>query len=210
MFGHPVRYEKVIAYAAGELAEAEAGEVAAHLAGCPACAATVARYRAVQATVAADDSVAPPPALVDRVKARFPRPQERTALGPRAALRRVVATLTFDSRGTASLAGARGAAGAGYQLAFASEGADVDLEVTPLGNGCDGRWQLFGQVAVDEANAEPAPIRVALVASGSERPVAETVADAGGIFAIEAAAGQYDLLVGLANRHLVLAGIQVG
>src|SRR3712207_3179439 len=42
---HPVAYDQLIGYAAGELDASATAAVAAHLAGCPGCAATVARFR---------------------------------------------------------------------------------------------------------------------------------------------------------------------
>src|SRR3712207_295725 len=98
MSGHPIADEDILAYAAGELDDAAAAVVAAHIGGCLACAATVARYRLVSANPRADDSLRPPAATVARAKAIFAE-QRRPVFVPLVPLRRIVARLTFDSRG---------------------------------------------------------------------------------------------------------------
>ncbi|HYN87352.1 MAG TPA: DUF5667 domain-containing protein, partial [Ardenticatenaceae bacterium] len=71
--------EALIAYAAGELGPVEADSVAAHLAVCPECAATVARFRLVSEVLRTYDTHAPPPPTVARAKSLFrqhqPAPQ---------------------------------------------------------------------------------------------------------------------------------------
>ena len=214
MSAHRIEEEQVIAFANGELTGAAAASVAAHVVGCAACAQTVARYRLVRATVVADARLAPPPATVDRAKAIFRAPRSPAA-APLAALRRVVAQLTFDSR-TAfgpALVGARGAeagAAAGYHLAFTSELADVDLQIDPLPDRDEDRWQVLGQVAPAEDAADASSVPVSLTAAGSDAPLVQTATDEVGVFVIDALAGRYDVVLQLANRLLVLAGVQIG
>ena len=205
---HPVADEQLIAYAAGDLAGPAADAVAAHIGGCPGCAATVARYRGVAAAVAADDSVPPPAAIVARAKAIFPR-REPAAAGALAALRRVVADLTFDSRGGFALAGVRsggGGSGRAYQLAYESEAGDLDLQLEPPA-APDARWRLLGQVGLDD---DLPGIRVALAAPGGDAPLAETEADPHGVFDLAAVPGTYDLSVALPTAVIVVPNLDVG
>lgn len=215
MSAHPIDDEQLIAFANDELAGAAATTVAAHLAGCAVCTQTVARFRLVRATVAADERDAPPAATLSRAKALFRARRPATITAPLAALRRVVAQLTFDSRAAfgPALAGVRGAgasAGASYHLAYTSDLADVDLQVDRLANGEAGRWQVLGQVAPTEDVTDASSVRVSLATAGSDVPLVETATDEVGMFVVEALAGRYDVLLQLTNRLLVLAGVQIG
>ncbi len=42
---HPVAYEKIVDYAAGDLARADSAFLGTHVAGCARCCRTVVRYR---------------------------------------------------------------------------------------------------------------------------------------------------------------------
>lgn len=205
MTGQPIPYETLLAYAAGELAEAEAAPVAARLAADPEAAAVVVRYRAVRATVAGDDGVAPSPALLARAKAIFPR-RGREAVGPLASLRRVVATLGFDSRGGLALAGYRGGGAAGYQLAYESDAGDVDLRFEPDADPA-ALWRLLGQVGLDN---ETPGVRVALAEAGSASPAVEAAADPHGVFSAEVAPGTYELTITLPTAVVVVPDLEVG
>lgn len=96
-----------------------------------------------------------PEALVQRAiglwqaPAAVPASAAAGTSGPVAALRRLVATLVFDSLDHGALAaGRRSAATLGHlaarQLLFSTEGRDIDLRLTPLDGGT--RWVLSGQV----------------------------------------------------------------
>ena len=69
---HIVSDEQLIAYAAGELSDAEWAKIAAHVVDCAGCSATVALFRAVNATLRSDDSVLPPVATLARAQVIFP------------------------------------------------------------------------------------------------------------------------------------------
>lgn len=209
MTGQQIAYETLIAYAAGELAETEAAPVAAHLAADPEAAAVVARYRAVRDTVAGDDSVPPPAAVVARAKAIFPRGERATA-APLANLRRVVATLGFDSRRGLALAGYRGGGGEGYRLAYESEAGEVDLQLEPPGDPTGAPaspWRLLGQVDLAE---ETPGIRVALAQPGAAAPAAEAEADPHGVFAADVSPGRYELTIALPTAVMVVPNLEVG
>ena len=212
MSGHPVSYERLIAFAGGEVAGPEAETIAAHVAACPDCAATVARYTAARSAVA-DDAWAPvPAAAMTRAKelfARFgPRPVVVERTSPLAALRRLVATITFDSSVGAGLAGARGV-GEAYTLVYSSDVAEIELQVEPSpGGSARGEWQIMGQITPrEELGAEAA--RVGLAAPGGE-PEAWADADEHGYFSLVTMPGRYDILVALPSALLSLPALDVG
>jgi hypothetical protein len=93
-----------------------------------------------------------PDALIERAIGLWtPRAAVATATPP-SALRRLLATLRFDSAGAAPLAfGLRSAGGAGEvrQLLFSLDGRDVDLRIAPSGE--PGRFRLSGQVLGPDA-----------------------------------------------------------
>jgi hypothetical protein len=208
---HPIGDEVLLAFAAGvagPLGQAAAA-VAAHVAGCPDCAATVRRYRLVEATVRADAASGPSPAALARAKAAFAPAPPAPVAAPVGALRRVVARLTFDARvDTYGMVGVRAARELGrdsFQVAYESEVGEVDLQIEPEDDAA-GTWRLLGQLSTEgEGQAQ-----VALAPAGGEGAVAEADADADGMFDLVAASGRYDVLVRLPEAELVLPGLDLG
>lgn len=101
-----------------------------------------------------------------------------TALG---GLRRLVATLVFDSLDHGALAGGRRSAAtlghlAARQLLYSTDGRDIDLRLTPLDGGT--RWVLSGQVLGPELSgqAELRPSRASDTADTANAPPAQVVA----------------------------------
>ena len=208
MPSHPIAFEKLLSFISGQLHADEADAVAAHVAGCPACGAIVARFREVQAVVRASAEAAPSAAVLARAKALFvpprpvPGPPPRPSFGD--VIRRVIGELSFDSRGAFALGGVRGSM-SGYQLAFESEEADVDLQIEPPDDEGAG-WRLLGQVDPHDAGPVGA---VELMPVGGERGVAAEI-DAHGVFALRTPPGHYDLVVRRAEVELVLPGLEIG
>lgn len=204
--------ERLLAYAAGELDTALAADVTARLPASPEQAATVARYQAVQAILRADDSVAPPAAVIARAKAIFSAPEAATEAGPLHglgdAMRQVMAELTFDSRGglLAGLAGFRGAAATARQLVFEADGIVVDLHVEAPSDH-EGRWQIMGQVDTDDLEHG---LVVGLMPTGDGGAAVAVTTDAYGGFHLSAAAGEYNLFVRIADAVVVLPHLVIG
>jgi hypothetical protein len=208
---HPIGDEVLLAFAAGDagsLGQAAAA-VAAHVAVCPNCAATVRRYRLAEATVRADARCGPSPAALARAKAAFAPAPPAPVAAPVGALRRIVARLTFDGRADGfGMAGVRGGHELGrdsFQVAYESEVGEVDLQVEPEDEAV-GTWRLLGQLSTEEERRA----RVALAPAGGEAAVAETEADPDGMFDLVAASGRYDLLVRLPETELVLPDLNLG
>ncbi len=216
MSRHHLSYDILIRYAAGELDEPSAADVASHLTTCKECATTVAHYRDVQQVIREDRTVVPPIATLDRAKALFARFGPQPAPAPPGVvetLRRVVARLTFDSREGNALAGLRGAA-SGYQVSYESDQADVDVRVEPVSGLSAGRWQLLGQIDVWNSGllgeTDVKSIPVTLASSGADDPVVKVEADEHGFFTIRTEPGRFDLHVQLSRDLLVLPNLEVG
>lgn len=192
-----MNYDKLIAFAAGELAGDDLRAVEQQIATDPAAARTVALFRAVRSTLRDDDSVAPPDAVVARARALF-RPAPSAVAAWWEALKRVVAELTYDSRPALALAGLRGA-GDARQLSYHAEIADVDLQIDAAGE----LARVTGQVSA----AAPAEAHeVALVPQSGGEPVQARV-EPDGSFVLSAPRGAYDLVVRFADDALVMSGL---
>ena len=97
---HPISFEELLDYHEGRLAPAEAGCVAAHLAGCPSCQADLAFAARTQALMRSDRLASAPPAALERLVSLY-RPPRRSPWwsrlqafhNPGAAWRRLAAVL---------------------------------------------------------------------------------------------------------------------
>jgi anti-sigma factor RsiW len=205
---HPVTYDDLIAFAAGDPGLSSASNILAHLASCPACAATVARYRLVRQAIVTDARLAPSANALARVRnlAAGLRQPERNRTTPLASLRRIVARLTFDGASQPALHGLRGGTES-YLLAYTANGIEVDVEVSPDPTSGRSRWHLMGQIAgsTDHAGAE-----VGLAAPGEADPVVRAETDDEGIFSLQAGPGRYDLLLWLPEGLVVLPDVNLG
>lgn len=93
-----------------------------------------------------------PEPLIRRAIDLWQHPMRAAASAP-GGLRRLLASLTFDSAGASPLAfGMRSAGGTTRQLLFSAEGHDIDLRIAPAGSGSAGDWLLSGQVLGPEAH----------------------------------------------------------
>jgi anti-sigma factor RsiW len=203
-----ITFEQLVAYASGELSGADAAIVEAYLAAAPHRAEKLQRLRHAIETMRRDDSAAPAPDAVRRARALWLQRAESTALAWLRQAERLVATVVFDSRQRLALPGFRGGAST-YQMAFECDAGRVDLQVLPRPQPAGGTWRLRGQVApAGDTTVESA----ALVSGGTAEAVAETTPDRHGRFKIDAAPGDYDLLVQLdgGQRVIVAPGLALG
>lgn len=207
MTRHALSYQQVVEFAADELGDQEAAVVAAHVASCAECAATVARYRAVRKALRSTAAIAPPVATIARAKAIFPRRPSHPPLSrPVEVVKRGIARLAFDSRSGLALSGVRGA-GSTYHVMYEGDLADVDLQVERLPEREGGAWQIVGQVAVDEPLSH---VVVALVPSDAVLPTAEVEADEYGVFTVRAQEGRYDLHIRLTSALMIVPDLEIG
>lgn len=137
-----IPFERLAELAEGRLAGEDERAARAHLADCAGCseqASQLARLTALMRADASED--APRDVLMNAVglfRARRPEPEAAPGL-----LRRLVASLTFDSSTLTPSFGVRsGLAAPARQLLFSAGDFDVDLRLAPGGEG----WTVSGQV----------------------------------------------------------------
>jgi anti-sigma factor RsiW len=125
----------------GRLPAAEQASARAHLDACARCAGQAAQLARVTDLMRTDTSAdAPRDVVADAVRLFDAR---RTGQPAHGLLRRLVASLTFDSNALAPAFGVRsGQAAEARQLLFSAGGLDVDLRLAPAGEG----WAVSGQV----------------------------------------------------------------
>jgi anti-sigma factor RsiW len=204
MSDHPVSDVALLDYFAGDLPLQQKPDVAAHVASCPSCAATLARFNRVRAAVHADAGFVPSPAMVMRAK-KLTGGRERASSerwSPFASLKQFVASLTFDGRSAPAPAGLRGET-TSYLVTYSHEVLDVDLELEPKAAGSR-RWRVTGQVSTEESIDA-----VGFVEPGSIQPLVTIEVDGDGMFFSEVDAGTYDLLVRLAEAVVVVPNVEV-
>lgn len=135
-----IAFARLADLAEGRLTPAERARDDAHLASCGRCSARAAELRGLTTLMRTDDSTDAPRDLVAGVIGMFTSPASERAPG---LLRRVLATLSFDSSALTPVFGVRsGQAAPARQLLFSAGGFDVDLR---LAEGHDG-WTISGQV----------------------------------------------------------------
>ncbi|MBI5863957.1 MAG: hypothetical protein HZB38_05535 [Planctomycetes bacterium] len=196
--------EQLAAYAAGE-AGVDAAAIQQYLTVNPAVAAGVARLRTAINAMRTDRSVSAPAELIEAARTIF-RPRIAAA-GESwwARASRVIAELVFDSRNQPALAGYRASASAGFQLAYETEGGDVELQFEP-GTGDANRWRVIGQVNREESSES---VDIAVLSATDASLVRELRADDSGVFTLDLDAGDYDFCVNVADRVTVLSGVRV-
>ena len=125
----------------GRLAAEEQASARTHLAGCAHCSGQAAELTRVTGLMRADTSEdAPRDVLSDAIRMFRTRPVAAEKPG---LLRRLVASLSFDSGALAPAFGVRsGAPAAARQLLFTAGDIDVDLRLAPSGEG----WVVSGQL----------------------------------------------------------------
>jgi anti-sigma factor RsiW len=198
-----VTYEQLIQFAAGDLRGDEEKRVAGFVQSSPQAAATVAAFRQVAEALRTDTSVVPPAETIARAKQLFAaRTQPAAAPSWLERSQRLLASLVFDSRQQAALAGVRGP-GAGFQLAFESSVADVDLSIEPS---ADDDWRLMGQVT-PRTGGSAADVVVTL--HGSLAPIRTVSTDEHGVFTLDMPPGRFDVFVAVQNTVVVLRNVDL-
>ncbi len=197
---------EVVAYALGELGNAEAAPVARAVAASPGLAAEVEAIRQVVAMLHADDSVAPPPRTVARALGLLAEQRPSALAGWLAGGRRIVARLIGDTRAQPALAGFRGQRD-GSHHAYDCETATLDLGIAPEGQGVESPWRVRGQVTSKDGTQANSAV---LVRPDTGEAVAAAIPDDRGLFRLVVPAGSYDLFVGLRWNTLIVPGVDIG
>lgn len=131
-----IAFETLADLAEGRLTEAERAASSLHLSTCPACAGRVQSLEEVIGLMRTDKSEDAPRDLVQYAINLFQRERKSSVL------RRLVATLTFDSLTTAPAFGVRSGQPQSRQLLFSAEENDIDLRITVENE----QWIVSGQV----------------------------------------------------------------
>ena len=136
--------------AEGRLTAQEQSAARAHLEGCAGCAGQAAELERLTGLMRADTSEdAPRDVIFNAVRLFGARPAAAETPG---LLRRLVASLSFDSGARTPAYGLRsGAAAAARQLLFSAGAVDVDLRLAPAGEGWAVSGQLLGECAAGRA-----------------------------------------------------------
>lgn len=139
--------EKIVDFAEDRLAGGESSSIERHLSECRACRESLAWYRGVAATAAADDTAEPPAWVMKKAIALFADARDaarQRGLGGLVA--RLRAALVFDSLagGGETVFARSGAAEASRQLLYNASPFDVDLHIA---SGVDAQsLRVTGQV----------------------------------------------------------------
>ncbi|HLU35690.1 MAG TPA: hypothetical protein VKZ61_07950 [Thermomicrobiales bacterium] len=192
-------------------------ELAQHIATCPECQASLDTIRMLDDT---RQLTGPLPSIPDRLATTLEsllpriRPDLVTPSAPslieraRERVSAIVADLIFDSAATPEVAGLRGASGRTRQLAFVSDLADLDVELTPQ----DDDWLVTGQLGMDEV---PEGLRIRFIPSG-EDPLDATVPGARetgitgeGYFSLTLPSGGWTAAVTMDDATIVFQDIDI-
>ena len=142
---HPVTFARLADLVEGRLTADERGEVQAHVGACARCSAQVAQLEAVTGLMRTDASVDAPRDVLAAAVSLFASRREADAAGRSpSVVRRLLATLTFDSARVAPAFGVRSGHGAdaARQLIFSAGASDIDLRLARVAEG----WAVSGQV----------------------------------------------------------------
>jgi len=208
--------ERITSLVLGDLPAPEAAALRAQIAASPRWTAFAQTIESIVTTLRTDDSVAPPVELVRTLKTRLAMASASSApsvLEWLASLPRSIASLVFDSRNQAVVAGFRGGGLAeAVHLAFSQDDLHIDLELTPLDGERTNRWDVLGQI---DRNGATGPLDILALAgehaadstawNGAER----LAVDGTGMFSWPTRAGTYSLLVRSGDRIVVLPTIQI-
>lgn len=137
-FSH-ISYERLVDWVEGRLVNTQKKAIDEHLAACAHCREETNRIERMVAVMRQDESIDAPPALIARTVALF---RASAAEPAPSLLRRLVATLSFESTALAPALGLRSQGGAERQMIFTANEYDVDLRVSEDREG----WRLSGQL----------------------------------------------------------------
>jgi len=113
-------------------------ELVEHLATCKQCTSQLEALKQTISLMRSDTAEDAPRDVLAAVR-NYPR---RSATGEPSLLRRVIASLSFDSLTNAPAFGLRSQATAARQLIYAAQTADIEVRVSPANED----WQIAGQV----------------------------------------------------------------
>ena len=133
--------ENLIAYMDGQVSDVEKSTLETHLAGCRECTELKQEFQSLMTQLHDDSSFEPPAELVQwGINLFQPVIQPETGGG----LRKIIASLVFDTYDEPILAGVRGVGAPPRQLLFRAGDVDVDVKIESME--ANDRITLVGQV----------------------------------------------------------------
>ncbi len=196
--------EELVALILGDLSPSQAATLEARITREPEARRLLENIRELVRALQTDDGASPPETLVLRVKGMMGAASSAAApiRSPLPSLREVVAALVFDSFGKVAIAGFRGTV-AGRQLAYSSDTADVDLQVTAPDAS---RRSIRGQVS---PAGNDSAIEVVLARPGDASALASTPVDSRGMFSLDSSPGTFDLRVRIGDSVVMLPALNI-
>lgn len=204
----PVDFARLADWIDGRLSDEEARTIEKEVA--QAGPETQAQAAWLRAFAEARDHVtldSPPPEVRRRLLAVFEKQTEAQENRRPSALRRLVASLTFDSGLPSAMAGVRGAAtrGSRRQLVYTTDIADVVLNISPRDRGDN--LEVEGQILPNEA-LEPDSFDVRLLRGAAEIRAAST--DDFGEFSFrDLHPGAYELLLSAEGVEIIASPVDL-
>jgi len=189
-----IAFSKLVDFVDNKLLAQEAPELAAHLATCSECSEVERKLRDVLALMRADSAESAPAYAMARVINMLPRPESGSSV-----VRRILATLRFDTVGLSPAYGLRSDAAGERQLLFEAGETRLHIQVSPAGED----WVITGQVL-----GPPSAGQVELSGeSGSQHAVLDERCE----FTLPPVArGSYSMVLRLNDRELELPPIDLG
>ncbi|HEX6622173.1 MAG TPA: zf-HC2 domain-containing protein [Pyrinomonadaceae bacterium] len=197
-----IAFARLADLAEGRLTPEERARDEEHLAACARCSRQLAELRHVTTLMRTDDSMDVPHGLVsDAIRMFRSHPSVERAPG---LLRRVLATLSFDSSALTPAFGVRsGQAAPARQMLFSAGGFDIDLRLAEGGAG----WTISGQVLGPCDGGGRVEV---LSADDQERVAAADLNDLCEFTLPPVAAGAYVLRLRLGETEVEVPGLDLG
>lgn len=140
-----ISFEKLVDLAEERLLPDDRVTSLSHIESCPKCMTQLHNLNHVLAMMRTDSAVDAPRDLIAYARSLF---KARRPVTESSILRRLVASLTFDSQTTAPAFGVRSGETPRRQIIFSAGETDLDLRLVPEGD----RWLLSGQVLSGECS----------------------------------------------------------
>ena len=199
-------FERLVDYLDGLLDAASAEAMAAHLAsGCPECVAGRDWYERVISITTSDDTIEPPPWVLKRALRIFENAPSQGSAPAR--VRRLVASLIFDSLARPSMAGARLMKPDDHQLLYRADDYSIDLQVALQGGS---RFDLTGQILKEgEYMFESvAGLQLALISKGEA--IGSAITNEIGEFSFPAIeGGHYEMRIEAGEITITIAALNI-
>jgi hypothetical protein len=199
-------FSRLIDYLEGKLAATEAGAISAHLdSGCSRCKADRDWYERAVALATSDDSVEPPPWVLNRAIKLFETSRNKPGLVEQVG--NLIASLVFDSLARPALVEQRSAVPSSRQLLYKAGDYSIDLVIA---QGDQARANVIGQVLREGDFDFECVTGLQLELMSEGRPISATLTNNVGEFAISGIAdGKYDLHVEATDVSITIQNLSV-